>query len=269
MKKKMQKNQMKNKNIIITGANTGIGYETALDLAKQGARVILACRDAKKANEACSKIKEQSQNDKVEVELIDLSKLKSIKEFADRIKLKLSRLDVLINNAGLVQNYYSKTEDGLETSFGVNYIGPYYLTRLLLDLLKKSAPSRIINVSSVGHKGVKLRWDNLQSEKFFFSFQQYLHTKLMNVLFTNELARRLKDSGVIAVSLHPGVVSTDIMRLDENTSYLMRFINGWAWAYFKLFGLSAYQGSRTSVYCATNNDVLNHNGGYYEFVLFF
>ena len=162
-----------------------------------------------------------------------------------------------------MQNYYSKTEDGFETTFAVNYLGPYYLTRLLLDLLKKSAPSRVINLSSVGHKWVKLRWDNLQAENFFFSFQAYIHTKLMNVLFTTELASRLKDTGVTAVCLHPGVVSTEIMRLDEKTSYIMRFINGWAWAYFRTMGISAAQGAQTSIFCATSDEIPNNNGGYY------
>ena len=145
--------QMKDKNVIVTGANCGIGYETALELAKRGARVILACRDETKAKQACDKIKEESKNDKVEVELLDLSKMKSIKAFSERIIAKLDKLDVLINNAGLAVSNFSKTEDGFETTFGVNHLGPYYLTRLLLDLIKKSAPSRIVNVSAEAHRG--------------------------------------------------------------------------------------------------------------------
>jgi retinol dehydrogenase-12 len=138
--------------IIITGANCGIGYETALDLAKRNARIILACRDPKRAQEAVDKIKTESKNENVEFEQLDLASMKSIRDFSDRINKKLTKLDILINNAGLSgDGPIKKTEDGFEMVFGVNHLGPFLLTNLLLDLLKKSAPSRIINVASAAH----------------------------------------------------------------------------------------------------------------------
>ena len=150
-------NEIISKTIIITGANTGIGYETALELAKRNARVILACRDSKKGQEAVDKIKEESKNDNIELELLNLGSLKSIKDFSERIISKLERLDVLINNAG-VAGFENRTltEDGFETIFGVNHLGPFYLTNLLLPLLEKSAPSRIINVASRHHYSIFL-----------------------------------------------------------------------------------------------------------------
>ena len=138
------------------------------------------------------KIKQESKNEKVEYELLDLASLKSIKDCADRLKSKLSGLDILINNAGLGGMPYTKTEDGFEIQFGVNHLGHFYLTNLLLDFIKSSAPSRIINVSSVGHKGIKMNWDDLQSEKSYTSFFAYRQSKLANCLFTIELAKRLK-----------------------------------------------------------------------------
>jgi len=260
----MINNQMKDKNVIVTGANCGIGYETALELAKRGAHVILACRDETKAKQACEQIKQESKNDNVEVELLDLSKLQSIKAFSERIIVKLNKLDVLINNAGLAVSYFNKTEDGFETTFGVNHLGPYYLTRLLLDLIKRSAPSRIVNVSSLGHRGMKMNWTDLQSEKSFSSFNAYAHSKLANILFTNELAERLRESGVTCVSLHPGVVKTEIVRMPDNASLGVRLIGSLTKAFFTMFGKTAAQGAATSVYCATDSEVTKHSGAYYE-----
>lgn len=142
---------LKNKNIIVTGANTGIGYEAALDFAKRGANVILACRNETLGNEAVEKIKTESQNDNVELEQLDLGSLANTRAFAERILRKLERLDILVNNAGIAGVDYKLTSDGFETQFQVNYLSHYLLTRLLLDLIKKSAPSRIINVSSKAH----------------------------------------------------------------------------------------------------------------------
>ena len=143
---------LKDKNIIVTGANTGIGYETALDFARRGANVILACRNAKLGTEAAEKIRAESENANVELELLDLSSLASTRAFAARILVKWNKLDILVNNAGLAGFLnYTKTADGFESMFQVNYLSHFLLTRLLLDLLKQSAPSRIINVSSDSH----------------------------------------------------------------------------------------------------------------------
>ena len=146
---------LKDKNIIITGANTGIGYEAALDFAKRGANLILACRNEKLGNEAVEKIKAESKNENVQLELLDLGSLANTRAFAERILAKWNRLDILVNNAGLAGVDYKLTADGFETHFQVNYLSHFLLTRLLLDLLKKSAPSRIINVSSLAHTSNK------------------------------------------------------------------------------------------------------------------
>lgn len=255
--------ELEGKTVIVTGANAGIGYETALGLAKKGARIILACRDEAKACEACRKIIEESKNDQVEVELLDLSKMKSIREFSNRIKSKLDKLDILINNAGIFMSHRTQTEDGFETTFQVNYLGPYYLTRLLLDLIIKSAPSRIINVSSLGHKGVNMNWNDLQFEKNFSGFGAYRQTKLGNCLFTIKLAERLKDFGVIVVSLHPGAVKTEILRVDENTSFGVRLFH---YLFVKpslsIIGITPTEGALTSIYCATASDLVS--GAYYD-----
>jgi len=128
----------------------------------------------------------------VQVELIDLGELRSVREFSERIKAKLDKLDILVNNAGLYKNDYSKTVDGFETHFGFNYLGPFYLTRLLLEAIKKSESGRIVNVSSIAYKGCSMNWADLQYEKNASGFKCYGQSKLGNILFTNELARRLK-----------------------------------------------------------------------------
>ena len=148
---------LKDKNIIVTGANTGIGYEAALDFAKRGANLILACRNEKLGDEAVGKIKADSKNDNVQLELLDLSSLANTRAFAQRILAKWNRLDILVNNAGIAGVDHKLTADGFETHFQVNYLSHFLLSRLLLDLLKKSAPSRIINVSSKLHLCNNLR----------------------------------------------------------------------------------------------------------------
>jgi retinol dehydrogenase-12 len=195
-------------------SNYFIAFFSSLIFFFLDARVILACRDEAKGKEAVEKIKAESKNEDVELELLDLASLNSIRAFADRIKAKLQRLDILVNNAGLDFEFYlhftliynnnwpkmkglggvpyKKTEDGFELQFGVMHLGHFLLTNLLLDLLKKSAPSRIINVSSLGHKGIDMNWDDLQSEKSYSSLFSYRQAKLANILFTVELARRLK-----------------------------------------------------------------------------
>ena len=160
---------------------------------------------------------------------------------------------------------YVKTEDGFETHFGVNHLGHFYLTNLLLDLVKSSAPSRIINVSSGGHRGIKMNWDDLQSEKSYAPFFAYRQSKLANCLFTIELAKRLKDSGVTVVSLHPGAVDTEITRDREGLSFGYKVIlNVIGRPLMHLFGKSCKDGAKTSIYCALADDVVKHSGAYYE-----
>ncbi|TRZ26233.1 hypothetical protein HGM15179_000845 [Zosterops borbonicus] len=184
--------RLEGKVVIITGANTGIGKETARDLAQRGARVIIACRDIAKAEAAASEIRAETGNQQVIVKKLDLADTKSIREFAENFLAEEKKLHVLINNAGVMLCPYSKTADGFEMHLGVNHLGHFLLTFLLLECLKQSAPSRIVNVSSLAHHGGRIRFHDLQGEKSYNRGLAYCHSKLANVLFTRELARRLQ-----------------------------------------------------------------------------
>ncbi|XP_048745375.2 retinol dehydrogenase 13-like isoform X3 [Ostrea edulis] len=201
------------KTVIVTGANTGLGFWTALDLASRGARVILACRNLQKAEDARKKIlKELQSNCDVIVRHLDLSSMKSVRQFVRETFEQESRLDILINNAAVSGIPKTITEEGLEYSYATNYIGPFHLTNLLLDLLKNSAPSRIVNLTSVMNTFGHLNCDDLQAKGHYDPFSAYKNTKLMNVLFTKELARRLEGTGVTTSCVHPGLAATDIFR---------------------------------------------------------
>lgn len=187
----------KGKTAIVTGSNTGIGKETALDFAKRGARVILACRDEEKATKAAKDIITETGSDKVVVRVLDLSSFESVRAFAKVINETEGRLDILVNNAGLGRSY-RLTEDGYETVFQVNYLSHFLLSLLLMEKIKKSAPSRIVNVSSMAHdsKHVTLRLDDFVLSKEKYSpFQRYGRSKLAQVVFTTELSQRLEGEG--------------------------------------------------------------------------
>lgn len=250
------------KNIIITGANTGIGYEVALDLAKRNAHVILACRDPKRGQDAVDKIKTESKNENVELELLDLASLKSIKEFSQRILKKLDRLDILINNAGLIGGETRVvTEDGFEQVIGVNHLGHFYLTNLLIGLIEKSEPSRIINVSSGAHYMGKINFNDFQAEKKYSAWGQYSMSKLANVLFTVELARRYKDKQITVVALHPGVIQSELWRYTDNQSGI---INSLTRCFIRRFGKNSKQGAQSTIYCAINEDIPKKSGFYFN-----
>lgn len=211
---------MDGKVVIITGANTGIGKETALDLAKRGARVYMACRDFKRCEDARLEIVEKSQNSSVFNRTLDLGSLASIRRFAKEFIAEEKRLDVLVNNAGLM-GPRRLTSDGFEMIMGVNHMGHFLLTNLLLPLLVKSTPSRIVVVSSMAHRMGKLKRDDLNSEKSFKEFSAYANSKLANLLFVRELSKRLKDSGVTVNAAHPGAVRTEIARDSSKCLALM------------------------------------------------
>ena len=185
---KCQSNKsLKGKTVVITGGNTGIGKETAVDLAGRGARVIIGCRNLEKGKEALKEIQERSGSSSVFLEQIDLASLESVRTFSDKILNSEPRLDILINNAGVMACPYQKTEDGFEMQFGVNHLGHFLLTLLLLDRLKRSQPSRIINVSSSAHRmgSGKINFDDIHFEKSYSSWGAYFNSKLANVLFTS------------------------------------------------------------------------------------
>ena len=183
---------MQGKVCIVTGANSGIGKATALGLAQRGATVVMVCRDQAKGEEAQNEIKEKSGNDAVDLMLADLTSQASIRQLAENIQQHYQQLHVLINNAGVVNLKRRETSDGFETMFAVNYLAPFLLTNLLLEKLKASAPARIVNVSSDSHESGYIKMDDLQSEKQYKFMQSYGQSKLAVVLFTYELARRLR-----------------------------------------------------------------------------
>ena len=201
------------KTVIITGANTGIGKETAIELAKRKAKVILACRNPDRGREAERDIRLKSGSKDVVYHHLDLASLSSVHQFAETILQEESHIDILINNAGIMACPQWKTEDGFEMQFGVNHLGHFLLTNLLLDRLKEAPSARIINVASLGYKYCKeIKFDDLNSERDYDPHPVYYHSKLANVLFTRELARRLKGSNVTANCLHPGVIWTELGR---------------------------------------------------------
>jgi len=252
-------NRLDGKTVIITGANTGIGKETALDLARRGARVILACRDITKAYHAKDDIVQKSGNTNVEIRHLDLSSLASVRAFAAGILESESRLDVLINNAGCAGYTERKlTEDGLEYQMQTNYFGHFLLTNLLLGLLKKSAPSRVISVSSIGHNWAKeLDVNNLNSEKSYDPSDVYMVSKLCQVLFTRHLAPLVKDSGVTVNCLHPGCVETGIFQRAPYWLVIPSYI------FVKLFFKDWREGAQTSIHLAVSNEGSRVTGEYF------
>lgn len=238
---------MQDKIILITGSTDGIGRQAALELAALGSRVIVHGRDASRGKTVVEEIKTATGNQKVDLVTADLSSQKQVRQLAAEVTRRYDHLHVLINNAGVFMNERQVTEDGLETTFAVNHLAPFLLTNLLLDLLKKSAPSRIITVSSVAHTRGRIDFDNLQAEKKFGGYSAYALSKLANVLFTYELAHQLAGSGITAICLHPGVIGTKLLR------------NG-----FNISGDSPADGAETLVYLASSPDVERVTGKYFQ-----
>ena len=253
------KTRLDGKTVIITGGNTGIGKETAIDLASRGAKVIIACRSQTRGENALKDIRKESGSEHVYLRLLDLASFASIRKFADEIISSEPRLDVLINNAGIMMCPFWKTEDGHEMQFGVNHLGHFLLTNLLLDLIKKSAPSRIINVSSRAHTFVStIDFEDLNNETAYSRIFAYGKSKLANVLFSRELHKRLLGSNVSVFSLHPGSVTTELARhlLGDIAEFFLvpvRF----------LFFKDSKQGAQTSICCAVDDDVVKHSGEYF------
>lgn len=190
--------------VVITGANSGIGKVTAIDLAKRGGTIYIACRDVKRGEEALRDIKAESGSEKIHFLQLDLASLESVRDFSKKFHEKESKLHILINNAGVMACPQSYTKDGFETHFGTNHLGHFLLTNLLLDLLKASAPSRIVVVSSFAHLIGTIKKHDLNSEKSYQKHLVYAQSKLANILFAREIAKRLKGTGVTANSVHPG-----------------------------------------------------------------
>lgn len=251
---------MKDKIVLITGANAGIGKETAKELAKQGATVVMACRNMMKARQAQLEILDESKNPNVDLMIVDLASQASIQTFAAKFKEKYPQLDVLINNAGVFFEDYRENDAGIEMQFAVNHLGPFILTNLLLDSLRKSPKARIINVSSNAHYRGKLQLDDLNTRKNYRKgITAYGQSKLCNVLFSLELADRLSEEGITVNSLHPGVVNTEIGT--KHTTGIAKAI----WRFTKnVVAVNAEKGAATSVYLASSPQVEKVTGRYFE-----
>lgn len=245
--------QLTGKTCLVTGANAGIGLETARGLAEMGATVVMLCRDRERGEAAQSEIKQSSGNNAVELFVCDLASQASIRQFAADFKQRHDRLDVLVNNAGVLLRERSLNEDGIESTFAVNHLGYFLVTNLLLDLLKKSAPSRIVSVSSTAHKYGKIDIGGWMAGRDYSAFGAYSNSKLANVLFTYELARRLQGTGVTANCLHPGGVGTN----------LFRGLPGFLQALIKLVTIGPERGARTSIYLASSPEVEGITGKYF------
>jgi NAD(P)-dependent dehydrogenase (short-subunit alcohol dehydrogenase family) len=209
--------------IIVTGANSGIGFEAAKELARKGAQTILACRSMDKAQAALDQILAEIPTAKAEIMQLDLARQASVRQFADEFKAKYDRLDVLANNAGIMWPPYSKTEDGFESQFGTNHLGHFALTGLLIDHLLNTPRARVVNVSSIGHRNGIMDFDNLMFEggKDYSRHGAYARSKLANLLFTYELQRKFDaiNADAIAAAAHPGGTSTNLSRHVEERWY--------------------------------------------------
>jgi retinol dehydrogenase-14 len=239
--------QMKNPVILITGSTDGIGRQAALELAALGSTVLVHGRDVARGRKVVEEIRTATGNPRVDLFIADFSSQQQVRALAAAIRERYDNLHVLINNAGVFMNERRLTEDGFELTFAVNHLAPFLLTNLLLDLLKKSAPARIVTVSSMVHTRGKIDFDNLQAEKRFGGYDAYALSKLGNILFTYELAERTLGSGITANCLHPGVIGTKLLSSAFNTR-----------------GASPADGAETLTYLATSAEVEHVTGKYFQ-----
>jgi NAD(P)-dependent dehydrogenase (short-subunit alcohol dehydrogenase family) len=220
----------KGKTILVTGGNSGIGYYAALALAKVGADVIIAGRNAKRVDQAVRDIKAEGIEGSINAGIVDLASLKSVQEYAEQFRTKYSRLDILINNAGVMMPPEGATEDGFESQFGINFIGHFALTGRLYDMLKSTPGSRVVTLSSIAHRGAQIDFDNLRLEKPYDTRREYYQSKLADIIFALELGRRsdARGDGVLSVACHPGFTKTELQRhLDPAILGKMTFMEAW------------------------------------------
>jgi len=240
---------MKDKVCIVTGSNSGIGKETALALSSMGATVVIVVRDKECGEKAQLDIINKTGNRDTILTMCDLSSIDSVKKFAKEFADNYDRLNVLINNAGAVFRKRQTTVDGFERTLAVNYVGPFLLTYELLPLLKSSAPSRIINLSSGLYKSGKIDFDNLQSEKNYNGMTVYSNVKLMVMMYTYDLARRLEGTDVIANIALPGFAATNLGRNSGSLLYSLEYL------IVRPFQISAKKGAETSIYLASSDEI--------------
>jgi NAD(P)-dependent dehydrogenase (short-subunit alcohol dehydrogenase family) len=245
--------------VIVTGGNSGIGFDAARTLAERGAQVVLACRNEQKAEKAAQQIREKNSSANIEVSTLDLSNLSSVRAFAKSFQEKHQRLDILCNNAGVMIPPYGTTVDGFELQFGTNHLGHFALTGWLLPILLNTPNSRVVTVSSMAHRQGKVAFDNLNAEHGYSAIRSYGLSKLANLLFTYELDRQLQTRGLscMAVACHPGWTATNL----QANSKILEILNPW-------FGQRPEMGALPTLYAATAEQVVGGDyigpDGFYE-----
>lgn len=250
---------MTGRSVIVTGGNSGIGFETAAALADAGARVVITARDPGRGEKALDCLNARHPAGSVELSVFDLASLRSVRDGAEDLLKRLDHIDVLVNNAGVMLSDRRQSDDGMEMTFQVNHLGHFLLTLLLLDRIKASAPARIVNVSSTAHQGARsMGFDDLQATGGYRGMSVYSRSKLANILFTTELARRLEGTGVTANSLHPGTVRTGWAG-EGDTSGLMSL----GMSMVRPFFMSPEKGAQTSIYLASSPEVEGVTGRYF------
>ncbi len=247
---------MGGKTVLVTGGTSGIGKATAVAMAAMGADVVVTGRDPERGGRAAEEIRAESTGGSVELILADLAVQSEVRRLAEDFRERHDRLDVLVNNAGLVQSTRTETPDGIEMTLAVNHLAPFLLTNLLLDLLKKSAPSRVVTVSSEAQRWGSMDFDDLQSRRRYSGFPVYGMTKLANIMFTYELAERLEGTGVTATCVHPGAVNTRFGANDRGPATLL-------FRAFKPFMRTPEQGADTVIHLASSWEVEGVSGKYY------
>jgi NAD(P)-dependent dehydrogenase (short-subunit alcohol dehydrogenase family) len=248
---------MNDKICLVTGATHGIGLESARALAMAGASVLVHGRDKARAADVAAMLARTTGNPRVSAVQADFARLADIRRLAQELDAQLPRLDVLINNAGMMSAVRATSAEGYDLTFAVNHLAPFLLTNLLLPKLKHSSPARIVVVASTAHRGARLDFDDLMNAKVSGLLPAYSRSKLANILFTRALGRRLEGTGVTVNALHPGLVRSHIFQ-DSRTLRVVLGLVG------RFFMLTPAQGARTSVYLATSPQVAGASGGYYE-----
>ena len=253
---------MAGKTVVITGGNSGIGKAAAMALAKADARVVITARNEQRGRDAVADIIKATGSKQVELSLFDLADLSSVRAGAAEILERCPRIDVLLNNAGLILSERRVSADGYESTFAINHLGPFLLTELLRERLTASAPSRIVNVASAAHNFARrgMVFDDLMAEQSYKPMEVYGRSKLANILFTTELAKRLEGTGVTVNSLHPGSVATGYARDGDTTGFM-----AWGVKVYALLpiSLTPEKGARTSVYLCSSPEVVGVSGRYF------
>ena len=248
--------ELKNRICLITGATSGIGYVTARELARKGATVVLVARSESRAKESVARIQQETGNQSVDYLLADLSSQEQVRRLADAFTARYPHLHILINNAGAVFWSRQETVDGLEMTLALNHLAPFLLTNLLLPTILESTPARIITVSSTAHRGATIPFDDLQQRNHAYrAFRAYGESKLANILFTYELARRQAGKQITANTLHPGFVASNFGKGNGLMSVIFTLISP--------FAISPEHGAQTSIYLASSPDVDTISGQYF------